>query len=43
VPRAALVPVETIRAFLQAQGLQIPAAGTQDAGAAVQRIICVRK
>ncbi|KJC61784.1 peptidoglycan-binding protein [Bradyrhizobium sp. LTSPM299] len=40
--QAALVPADTIRAFLKANGVT-PSGGSADAKAAVVRVICVRK
>ena len=40
--QAALVPADTIRAFLKANGVT-PSSGSADAKAAVVRVICVRK
>ena len=40
--QAALVPADTIRAFLKANGVT-PSAGSADAKSAVVRVICVRK
>jgi hypothetical protein len=40
--QAALVPADTVREFLKANGVNA-AAGSSDAKAAVVRVICVRK
>jgi hypothetical protein len=40
--QAALVPVDTVREFLKANGVD-SAGGSSDAKAAVVRVICVRK
>jgi hypothetical protein len=40
--QAALVPADTVREFLKANGVDA-ASGSSDAKAAVVRVICVRK
>jgi len=42
-PSATLVPIDSIRAFLQAQHVALSTAGTAPAAQSVMRVICVRK
>jgi peptidoglycan hydrolase-like protein with peptidoglycan-binding domain len=41
--QAALVPADTVREFLRANGVNAAASGSSDAKASVVRVICVRK
>jgi hypothetical protein len=42
-PAATIIPVESIRDFLKAQGVEPPSGVADDAKGSIVRVICVRK